>query len=640
MTGYAFWPYRQKVYPVVFERVMKKTGVFGKIVAICCVLFLFSAISCFAAPFLQWDRVLSFLQDRFPAVYEPVGQVEQIHEDRIVFQLNEHQNAPQRGMELLITSHEDGIPVYLQSPSTLIKAVSAFNNRILATRTMQLEKKCKIGDTVVIPASPALYLYTNILSKDTFPPYRNLLENLISQNFEVVELMKPQITEPPSRYGVLLRLEASEGYLVSKIQSLYSGNTLHTMAVEYAGDVAISQPNGTPVILMTKNEPASPATTFSGSPQPSQKEMRTAQNEETRSSAATGIPSEKPSFTTISEPPPPDNFFALNDAYKRFVPVRLNENQSAFVLLNNNGITAFRTEDSSLQLLDEFHFQQETIIALHLHSIDLDGDGRDEILATLVDKKKDMETADSRLCSMILTLEKYHFKVLSKEIPYYLRAIEDREGRKIVIGQSKGTYDPYEGPIFTMQYHSADSTFQPEAPYPPADEIYSVYQFNLHPADASRVLIIEPTDYIYGYYTPTESVEAEAPRNYGKYNEIGYPQRLEKERYNRGEFDIGTSATVYAPRRFILKNVYDQQCFLIKKHRKAEDNLGISLKNLLGQTRNEDSLVAVVWRNKNIEETWESERIGKDILDFGFLDEQIYILSRNSMGKYAIEAIQ
>lgn len=590
-----------------------------------------------AASSLQWNSLLSFLQERFPAVYEPVGRVEQIHEDRIVFQLHKHQISPERGTELLITSHKDGIPVYLQIPCSLIKVVSAFNNRMLATRTMQLGEMCQIGDTVVIPASPTLYLYTNIIDKDTFQPYRNLLESLISHNLEVVELMAPRITEPPSRYGVLLRLEATEGHLISRIQSLYSGNTLHTMAVEYTEHVAISRPNGTPVVLTAKNETASLSTALAVSPQHAKGDMSAERNEPRPSSA---IQSAKPSFTTISETTPSEDFFALDDAYKRFVPVQLDENQNAFVLLNDNGISAFRTENSGLRLLDEFHFNDETIIALHLHSIDLTGDGKDEMLVTLVDRKNVVGTTDSRLCSMILSLENNHFKVLSKEIPYYLRVIEDREGRKIVIGQGKGRYDPYEGAIFKMQYHPADGSFHAKAPYPPANEIYSVYQFNLHPADVYRVLIIEPTDYIYGYYTPAERVEAEAPHNYGKYNEIGYPQRLEKEAYNRGEFNSRTSATVYAPRRFILKNAYDQQCFFIKKQRRPEDDPGVSLKNLLGRTGNEDSLVALSWRNKKIQETWESERIGKDILDFGFHDGRIYILSRNSMGNYAIETIR
>lgn len=590
----------------------------------------------------NWNELFSFIDSRYPPVYEPVGKITEINRDRIVFKNINGKKSVARGTELLVTSRKKGIPLYLQEVSSIIKVSSFFGDNVLATRILDFDNKPKKGDTVVKPSSPVVYLYTNIRDKDAFPPYSRLLEQIIAKNLEVIELAGSTVTDYPSRYSVLMRFEAGEGYLVCKLQSLYSRETFYSRTVEHKKKLSLLQPSGSEVqpAKLEKRRPLLHEVPVTGSPVPKNTlGEKPAQLKRNEVPDVAGQAPPNP-FKAKASKEFENEYFILEGEYKRFVMSDLNgDGKQEVVLMNDRGVFALTVNNGNLLALDKHLFPDKETIALHLHSADMDGDGNDEFFVTLAEETQFMGKTDFRLMSLILTYKEGTFSPLADGLAYYLRVIQDRTGQNVIIGQEKGSYDQYEGPIFEIKYDPTGGTVRKGPPYEPAEGIYSVYQFNLDPENNDHALILEPTDNLYGYYTPHEKVDADTPRNYGPYREIAYPQKLEKDLYIRGGFDKLDFKDIYAPRRFILHQEYDGQCFLINKERKTGIGGGNTLKRILGKPEGMDSLVGISWRGKKLVETWESEKIAKDILDFCFKDNKVYVLTRNAKGDYALEAL-
>ncbi len=596
-------------------------------------LFLLSLSPAQAAS--QWDKAFDFLHKRFPPVYEELGTVSEMNGDKVVFVLPEGGKAPARGLELLVTSRDDH-PIYLQEPSTLIKVVSAFGPNVITEKVMTVGQELRLGDNIVIPASPTIYLYTNIRLKDSFAPYQALLSGLLDLNLEVVEIAGPEIADSPARYGVLVRLEQSENSLICKVQSIYSKDTLFSLAaaaetavpvVREAGrEIQLAAVQKAPLVTPPAGRPVYVPPTTAYSP------------------ALHGREETAPPFHARTLSPGEMEFYKLSGKdYKRMVIVDLDgDRQNEVCLLNQHGIFLFHFNNGHLEPLNQFTFSGEDVVPLHLHAVDLDGDGGGELLVTLTQKINFAGSADNQLCSMVLTWKKGSLLTMASNMPYYLRVIEDRAGQPVALGQTQQPFDQYDGPIFRLVYDHHSSTVKRGELYQPAAEIYSLYQFNLDPANKDQIYIIEPSNEVYGYYIPEEKVYAISPRKYGDYLEVGYPKKLQEPEFNRGGFDKQTYKMVFAPRRFVLEKEYDNQCFLINKERQAAAGLvGETVNRVLGKTTGgEDSIVGLNWRGNQIAETWQSADLGKDIVDFCFTGGKGYILTRDSRGEFSVEAIR
>ncbi len=568
----------------------------------------------------EWQALISFLEERFPTVYQEVGTVEEMHGDRIVFKPASDVETPERGRELIITS-DSPHPVYLQATSSLIRVVSVFDGSVLARRIITPGKDPEKSDSVVIPSSPTIYLYTNVGAKNSWRPYQKLLEALLEANFEVVELNSPRIMEPPDRYGVLVRLEKTAEIMVSKVQSVYSGNTMYSLTRNAEEPVETVRSAGQIVQLLPSGEDKSQIASTSSKASVEKKQLYKARQIE---------PAEKQKYR-------------LSDKdYARMVFCDLNgDKDEELALLGKDGVDLFQMEGERLVRVDQYLFDG-SLVPIHLHTSDLDGDGGDELLISLVREVKHAGSLDNELSSLILTRENNRLFPLASGLPWYLRVIENRIGEKVALGQTQEPYDQYNGPIFRLKYDEAGVTVERGEIYDPAAEIYSIYQFNLHPEDGEKVIIIEPTTEVYGYYIPEEKVYAYSPRKYGPYRETAYPRKLAEKKYDRGGFEEQGAEMVFTARRFVLKNSFDGQCFLINKERRGEtaNIVDKGIERLFdGNGEGKDSIVGLTWGLEGLTETWESKPLPRDIIDFGFKGNTGYLLTRDNRGGYAIETL-
>lgn len=135
-----------------------------------------------------------------------------------------------------------------------------------------------------------------------------------------------------------------------------------------------------------------------------------------------------------------------------------------------------------------------------------------------------------------------------------------------------------------------------------------------------------------------------ADARYGIFDETPYKQKLKEIEYEGG-FAVTRSAEIrYTSRRFIKRESYGQQIFIIKKGRVVNPDLRTKGLGLIsdGKTKH-DQIIGLQWRNDEIRESWKSPEFSHDIIDFAFTKESgsevMVVLTRNREGKYALELL-
>lgn len=583
---------------------------------------------------LNWENLTQFLQTRFPATFKKISRVKEKYKDRAVFRF--HGTAPKRGTEYLVLTAEPKVPLYLQRPSGVIRVESIFGEEALTQIMATLGKKIAVGDNIVVPSAPVIYLYTNVQDKEIFIPYQDLRKTLLSKNYEVVEIKSNKVVPATDRYGIVVRLEGDKKYLVCKVQSLYSNDTLFAQTQKHTQTIATEAPVGQNIILAARVI-RQPVVTVPVSQLPGP----AVSAEQPGTFRQARLPSTKVTDFRKAMAQAAHAFYRLRENYKRFVICDIDgDRKPDFVFLNDRGIFRYTLENDQLDFVDQYTFGNNDLVALHLHAMDVDGDGKDDLAVTMAEKMTVLDKTDSRLVSMIVKYDGNALGPVVNSLPYYLRVIEDRTGKKVLLGQKKGKYEPFDGDILELRWDPNEGTLSAGVPYEPAHDIYSIYQFNLVPDNKKRVMILEPNHYINGYYTPEERVDATSDIEFGRFNEFPYPIKLEKDEY-RGGYEKITYHNLYAPRRFALHVEYDGQSFTINKEREPKTLVG-TIKTYVKQGKGRDSVGAVKWVGNQISSTWESKRISKDLLDFSFLHQgtkdTLFALVRDMKG-YAVESL-
>ena len=600
-----------------------------------------------------------FLKKQYASPFQVAGKVYEISGDRLLFSKSD---VPlETGRLLQVCEHKPGVSSALQSRVAWIQVEAFFADKVLARITGGTASAIKAKDLILTSAAPVIYLYTNITGKQGFKQYRQLLTALLDARFQVKEVSGDTIAGKPESSDLLLRLEWEAGQLVCGLTRLDDGGLLYSEALSYPDVVQTRFPSGhllaqtvylparTPAAPLAQPSPAPEASRLATAgpsiqtPKPSSMPVRAPATPSVQPPPVSEKPRSEPAGPTFqtSKPIEKADFHRLSEPFFRVQSCDLEgDGKGELAFLSQEAVVIYGFETGQLVRKMSHRFDKDNYFPLHLHAVDIDGRKGDELLVTLVEPSQALDKKDSRLCSIILTLQKATLHPLVKSWPYYLRVIRDRHGRAVALSQSRGDYEPYADSIRLLRWNSTNKKVELGEPYRPARGVYSIYQFNLVPEDPQRVMILEPNNNLNGYFAPEETLEATGIRNYGDFHELAYPIKLEKDEMIGG-FDKKTFREVYAPRRFELRPAFDGQSFIIYKERTGSGGLLKSaVKKVWRGSQGVDQVVGVKWEGEQIVETWKSKELSKNILDFTFSQDsdRILVLYEEEKG-CALEAL-
>ena len=352
------------------------------------------------------------------------------------------------------------------------------------------------------------------------------------------------------------------------------------------------------------------------------------------------------SFTQATGPAPGTRAagkIRLKSAYKRLVFANYDkEPGQELVLLNDKWLEVYRLDNLKLVPVGRYRLPYNNIIPIHLHAGDFNHNGRDELYLTLGRPTLVEDKLDTSLCSIILELKEKSPKLLGKDYPHYFRVIEQRDGNKVLMVQSMGEFKQYKAPIRWGGYYNDKFSVRKE--FRQGRDVFSIYNFNLNPFNKTHLLVSDEQGNLAGFNAENSEVLVSADDQYGIFDEMPYNQKLKDIEYEGG-FSITRTAEIrYTARRFVKRNSYGQQIFLIKKRRLVSPDLvdkGIGL--VVDEKVKHDQVVGLQWRGGEIRESWKSPKFPRDIVDFGFTKmndkEMMVVLTRNKDGKYALELL-
>ena len=556
----------------------------------------------YAAP--EFQQLADYLEQSYPGEYRVVASVSAKNNDRIAL-IPENDFSMHQGQELLVLKQQPETPVYLL-PVVGVVQVGGQAGDVFVAR--QVAKWGDIGpapgDSVIMPASPTIYLYTGDKVSRESASCPELVQALLKNGFSVKETVSMDIDTRENSYGILLRMGRVGDDLSLTLQSIFSG-----------------------AILFSEIYPPSPDPVKAGSP------LADAEKNMGPSGAGSDFQQVNPRSAA--------QFIRLSDNFDRMVVCQADETEALeFALLNRNKIEIFQLQEEALLPVCFYEFEPKNRISLHLHAMDLTGDGRDELMVTTGCPVISGDARTTEIDSCILGVENRRLFPLAENLPFYLRVISDHAGKPVLLGQKKGDYQAYNGNIVEIHL-DASGGINAEA-YGPAGGIHSVYQFSLIPEFPEHLMILEPSGAMSVYSGPTGKIVSATGADYGQFEILSYPIASGDLEFIGGFNNKKTFTEYPTARRLVMVKDYGSQVFTINKQRPAGWNVN-RLKNLLSEQKNQDSLVAFQWNGKTIRQSWESEKLSKDILDFSFMPgknrDLIFLLVKDTQG-CAVEQIQ
>jgi len=585
----------------------------------CSVCLLVSAVFASAAP-QEYGAILDYLEQHHPSGTPIIAAVKDAGRQRLVF--TKSGEKPARGQELLVLEETKGKPAPLFPLKAVVKVDSIINETVIASIIELTSGPVKAEDPIAYPASPRIYLSTNIAQKQDCSAYSGVLEALLAENYDVIEVPDPESIPDTQDYGLHMHLYKSKKHLTVKIRSIYTSSTL------FSKIYSIPEQSGS----RSSEEETIPT------PQPTQLSGPKAPDKQ----LAEPETAKQQKFAASAGAPGQEGKIRLPGAFRRIVAAELDgKPPRELVLLSKNAVSAFTAEAHALRKLDAHTFRSSELIGLHLHAMDLNKDGTEEIFATCGKKVEYLQAKDTAIRSMALDWEKGRFVVLAADIPFYLRVTDRPEGGKVLLGQKKNGPEQYDGPIFRVHWDPKSQSLSAGPDYKPAAGIYCLYQFLFASGAGGKVLILEPANHVSLYKMPEERLVDATDVHFGKYQEIPYPIRLAEKQYRGGFDEEISSKDVYALRRLLRKPEFQDQCFLIQKGRRT-DSMQDRVLNFITRKTGRDRIVALQSSSGELYLSWKSEAVPRDLIDFAFLTQngrtRLLALERDSRG-YALEVM-
>ena len=549
-----------------------------------------------------WQPLIAKARNLLGEGNAPVGTI--FSQERNTVIINLTNNTFQPGMTLAVKGNTiPGAPLALQNTIATITINQRYDNQARGTITGN-PLRLPSGTPVFLPNFDALYLYTNLSRPNTCVPYQELIREL-------------QLSQ--THYTVLPTSNTTHKPLVIRFESQY--NQLTTTLADHKNIIYFTQ---------TFTLPYAPQVY-----QPLNAKL----NLKASSSSARGSLKAPTKTDTIKL----FNRIPIKKHYKRFVFADINGNgNNELVMLNKQWLEVFIIKDNKLAPIYRIHLPKLDCI-IGLHNGDFNHNGRDELYVSSGIFVTDMDRQDTQLSSIIFELEQKKLKVLDKNLPYYLRTMETREGKKVLLAQEKEEFKQYKTPIKWAGLYKNKLSVKKD--YREAKGIYSIYNFTLNPNNKKQVIVLDMKGSLGGYDAPSEELLTVFDDSFGIYDETSYPQKLAEAIYE-GSFNIKKNhVSRYPSSRFVLNNALNQQSFLIKKERRVNPGIidkGIAM--VKGESNENDQVIGLSWQEgSGIEKSWESPSIPRDIIDFGFTkvnnEDTIVLMTRNNDDKYFLEMI-
>ena len=501
--------------------------------------------------------------------------------------LIEKGNNIKRGGELLIYTKNKNTPYYLTDPINIAIVRDELQEGYLAECVKDINK----GEEPLIAVSPIRpIIYLPHEDKNIY--HENLFDSLIQNGFIVKEFNKFDKVNGIKNYGILLHLNDHEDQAQITIRSLFFNNILYKKTL-YS--------------LRTSKE--------------------TNNNHSLDSEKFINYDSNNDYNKTYK-------IHKLPNEYSRLRVAEIDGNDGKeFIFLGSKNLGVYSFKDNNFEELAVYDFNNKNLVPIHLHTMDINSDKKEEIILTMGKEVDDFGFIDTEIYSFILSFKNKTLIPLGEKIPYYLRIIENKEGKSILLGQKKGKYNPYEGKIMNFSWDAVNNKLANNGNYGPAENIYSLYQFNFIKDDPDKIIIIEPNNYIRVYNHKTSKPIATLETNCGDFKEIPIKIKLKDIRYLGGFDQKITYQEYYTPRRFEINNKSNGQIFTIKKN-KTNHTLDFTKLSLKGDPI--DNIISVKPENDYINIVWKSKEISSDVLDFAFdkngSNANIYVLVKNLDG--------
>ncbi len=510
-----------------------------------------------------------------------------------------------------------GVPLPLQDNIARIRITQINGNQ---ARGSILPGSLKVPPrSLLFPlAHNRVYLYTNLTAPQNLQPYQDLTRTLQQNRVPYAIKTWAQIAtgDTPGIRPLIIAFEANRNQITYRLtdrdQNIFLQNKF---ALNFAPPT--TRPAGatwsqTPIYIGT------PSTSIGG----------------------------VQSFTQATGPAPgtrPAGKIKLKTAYKRLVFADYDKQPGQeLALLNEQWLEIYRLDNLKLKPMGRYRLPHKDFIPIHLHAGDFNHNGLDELYLslgrpTLVDDKH-----DTFLSSIILEQKGNTLKLLGKDYPYYFRVIEQRDGKKVLMVQNMGSFKQYKPPIRWAGYYK--DKFAVRKVYGQSRDVFSLYNFNLSPFSKEQILVLDEMGNLAGFNAKNSELLLTSDTQFGVFDESPYMQKLKNIEYEGG-FSLTKTADIrYTARRFVKRNNYGQQIFLIKKGRVVNPGMvdkGLGL--VLDEKVKHDQIIGLQWRNGEIRESWKSPKFPRDIVDFGFTKangkEIMVVLTRNNDGKYALELL-
>lgn len=550
----------------------------------------------------QWQGLTGKIYSLLQTGNLPAGRVISQQQSTVVLNLTNPSCQP--GMELVVKRYLlPGVPMALQNPVATIRLEQCLGSQARG-QMVHLPAPLNPGDQVFFRGFDGVNLYTNLAQPDSCPAYRDLLQALQRGNIYCAQLIPGQ---PANGHNpLIIRFETNKSLLsvtlVDKQQIIHFKQNYNLAYVP-----VVREPANRNLNLNTAGAYAADERGFDHNGQ--------------KASIFQRIP--------------------LAKKYNRLVFADLDgDRQPELVAVNSQWIEVFRLQDKELKPIHSLHLPKADFL-LSLYSGDFNHNGREELYITAGLKILAMEKPDTKLSSSVIELRNGKLKILDKELPYYLRTVQVRDGNKVLLTQEMGEFEQYTPPIKWAVLRNDKLLIKKN--FQSAKGIYSLYNFTLNPFNQKQVLVLDFAGSLGGYDAPTEELLALANDNFGVYDEVAYPQKLEEEIYE-GSFNIKRShVDRFSAGRFLLNYNLNRQSFLIKKRRKINPGVVEQGLNLIskGDIEN-DQIVGLRWeKGAVLEKTWQSPAIPRDIIDFAFVRLQqqdcLVIMTRNDEGKLYLE---